>query len=77
MVRRKVRRKRDRLTVLSLNDNHNHDLKESIQRAAITASTRPGPLYDFDGALLQKGMRLTLSRKERHASHLVTKDGHH
>ena len=27
MVRRKVRRKRDRLTALSLNDNHNHDLK--------------------------------------------------
>ena len=27
MVRRKVRRNRERLTVLSLNDNHNHDLK--------------------------------------------------
>jgi len=62
MVRGKVRRNRERLTVLGLNDNHNHDLKNLFKGAAISASTRPGPLYDFYGALLEKGMRPTMAR---------------
>ena len=51
-----------------LNDNHNRDLKNLFKSVAISASTRPGPLYDFYVALLEKGMqptmaRLTLARK--------------
>ena len=49
-------------TVLGLNDNHNHDLKNLFKGAAISASTRPGPLYDFYVALLEKGMRPTMAR---------------
>jgi transposase len=62
IVRGKVRRNRERLTVLGLNDNHNHDLKNLFKGAAISASTRPGPLYDFYVALLEKGMRPTMAR---------------
>jgi hypothetical protein len=62
MVRGKVRRNRERLTVLGLNDNHNHDLKNLFKGAAIWASTCPGPLYDFYVGLLQKGMRPTMAR---------------
>src|ERR1035437_2951808 len=62
MVRGKVRRNRERLTVLGLNDNHNHDLKNLFKGAALSASTRPGPLYDFYVGLLQKGMRPTMAR---------------
>jgi hypothetical protein len=75
MVRGKVRRNRERLTVLAvlgLNDNHNHDLKNLFKGAALSASTRPGPLYDFYVGLLQKGMRPTIARLT-----LVTKDCHH
>jgi transposase len=62
MVRGKVRRNRERLTVLGRNDNHNHDLKNLFKGAALSASTRPGPLYDFYVGLLQKGMRPTMAR---------------
>jgi len=62
LVRGKVRRNRERLTVLGLNDNHNHDLKNLFKGAAISASTCPGPLYDFYAGLLQKGMRPTMAR---------------
>ena len=71
MVRGKVRRNRERLTARGLNDNHNHDLKNLFKGAAISASTRPGPLYDFYVGLLEKGMRpamarLTLARRVCH-----------
>ena len=54
--------------MLGLNDNHNHDVKNLFKGAALPASTRPGPLYDFYVGLLEKGMRptmagLTLARK--------------
>jgi transposase len=67
-VRGKLQRNRERLTVRGLNDNHNKDLKNLFKSAAISASTRPGPLHDFYGALVAKGMRprmarLTLARK--------------
>src|ERR1700730_10617731 len=67
-VRGKLRRNRERLTVLGLNDNHNHDLKNRFKGAALSANAHPGPLYDFYVGLLAKGMqptmaRLTLARK--------------
>jgi hypothetical protein len=54
--------------VLGLNQNHNHDLKNTFKSAAISASTRPGPFQEFYAALLAKGKRpamarLTLARK--------------
>ena len=45
-----------------LNGNHNHDLKNLFKGAALSASTHPGPLYDFYVALLEKGMRPTMAR---------------
>src|SRR6195256_5983788 len=56
-VRGKLQRNRERITVRGLNGNHNHDLKNLFKGAALSASTRPGPLYDFYMALLEKGMR--------------------
>jgi transposase len=61
-VRGKLRRNRERMTVRGLSNNHNHDLKNLFKSAAISASTRPGPLYDFYVALLEKGMRPTMAR---------------
>ena len=46
-VRGKLQRKRERITVRGLNNNHNKDLKNLFKSAAIAASTRPGPLHDF------------------------------
>jgi transposase len=46
-VRGKLQRNRERITVRGLNDNHNKDLKNLFKSAAISASTRPGPLQDF------------------------------
>ena len=68
MVRGKLQRNRERITVRGLNRNHNHDLKNLLKGAAISAIERPGPLQDFYAALLEKGMRpsmarLTLARK--------------
>jgi transposase len=67
-VRGKLQRNRERITVRGLNDNHNSDLKNLFKGAAISASTRPGPLQDFYLARVAKGMRpamarLTLARK--------------
>src|ERR1700746_1238006 len=67
-VRGKLQRNRERITVRGLNRNHNPDVKNLFKGAAISASTHPGPLYDFYVALLEKGMRpamarLTLARK--------------
>ena len=39
----------ERITVRGLNGNHNHDLKNLFKGAALSASTHPGPLYDFYG----------------------------
>jgi len=58
----KLRRNRERMTVRGLSDNHNHDLKNLFKGAAISASTHPGPLYDFYVALVEKGMRPTMAR---------------
>jgi transposase len=79
-VRGKVRRNRERITVRGLNDNHNRALKNLFKSAAISASTRPGPLYDFYVALLEKGMRptmarLTLARKMAAISLTIWKKG--
>src|ERR1700726_3078313 len=61
-VRGKPARNRERITVRGLNHNHNHDLKNLFKGAAISASTRPGPLCDFYVALVEKGMRPTMAR---------------
>src|SRR5262244_1537419 len=67
-VRGKRQRNRERILVRGLNRNHNHDLKNLLKGAAISAMERPGPLQDFYAALVEKGMRpsmarLTLARK--------------
>ena len=67
-MRGKLQRHRERITVRGLNHNHNHDLKNLLKGAAISAIERPGPLQDFYAALVEKGMRpsmarLTLARK--------------
>ena len=61
-VQGKLQRNRERITVRGLNDNHNPDLKSLFKSAAISASTRPGPLRDFYVALLDKGLRPTMAR---------------
>jgi transposase len=61
-VRGKMQRNRERMTVRGLNDNHNRDLKNLFKSAAISASTRPGPLRDFYVARVEKGMRPTMAR---------------
>src|SRR4030095_143597 len=68
VVRGKLQRNRERITVRGLNRNHNHDLKNLLKGAAISAIERPGPLQDFYAALVKKAMRpsmarLTLARK--------------
>jgi transposase len=62
IVRGKAQRNRERITVRGLNDNHNKDLKNLFKSAAISASTRPGPLHDFYVARVAKGMRPTMAR---------------
>jgi hypothetical protein len=49
-------------TVRGLNDNHNKDVKNLFKSAAISASTRPGPLHDFYVPRVEKGMRPTVAR---------------
>jgi transposase len=61
-VRGKPQRNRERITVRGLNDNHNKDLKNLFKSAAISASTRPGPLRDFYAARVESGMRPTMAR---------------
>jgi hypothetical protein len=61
-VRGKMQRNRERMTVRGLSNNHNPEVKNLFKGAATSASTRPGPLYDFYVALLEKGMRPTMAR---------------
>jgi transposase len=61
-VRGKLQRNRERITVRGLSANYNKDLKNLFKGAAISASTRPGPLRDFYVALIAKGMRPTMAR---------------
>jgi hypothetical protein len=79
-VRGKLLRNRERITVRGLNHNHNHDLKNLFKGAALSASTRPGPLCDFYVALVEKGMRptmarLTLARKMAAITLIIWKKG--
>jgi transposase len=67
-VRGKLQRNRERISVRGLNENHNKELKNLFKSAAVSASTRPGPLRDFYMARIASGMRpsmarLTLARK--------------
>ena len=79
-VRGKLQRNRERITVRGLNDNHNNELKNLFKGAAISASTRPGPVHDFYVARVEKGMRptmarLTLARKMAAISLTIWKKG--
>ena len=56
-----MRRRRAPLT-RGLNRNHNHVLKDVFKGAASAATGRPGPLQDFYGGLLARGMREPLAR---------------
>ena len=55
VVKGKLRRNRKRITMRRLNPNHNHDLKNLFKGAALSASTRPGPLCDFMWLSSRKG----------------------
>jgi len=61
-VRGKLQRNRERITVRGLNRNHNPDLKNIFKGAAISASSRPGPLQDFYETRVAMGMRPTMAR---------------
>jgi Transposase/Transposase IS116/IS110/IS902 family len=61
-VKGKLQRNREPITVRGLSDNYNRDLKNLFQGAALSASTRPGPLPDSYEALMAKGMRPTMAR---------------
>jgi transposase len=79
-VRGKLQRNRERVTVRGLNANHNKDLKNLFKSAAISASTRPGPLHDFYVARVENGMRptmarLTLARKIAAVTLIIWKKG--
>ncbi len=79
-VRGKLQRNRERITVRGLNANHNKDLKNLFKSAAISASTRPGPLHDFYRARVGQGMRptmarLTLARKIAAVTLIIWKKG--
>lgn len=79
-VRGKLQRNRERITVRGLNANHNKDLKNLFKSAAISASTRPGPLHDFYMARVGQGMRptmarLTLARKIAAVALIIWKKG--
>lgn len=79
-VRGKLQRNRERITVRGLNANHNKDLKNLFKSAAISASTRPGPLHDFYMARVGQGMRptmarLTLARKIAAVTLIIWKKG--
>jgi hypothetical protein len=79
-VRGKLQRNRERITVPGLNRSHNHDLKNLLKGAAISAIERPGPLQDFYAARVEKGMRpslarLTLARKMAAITLIIWKKG--
>src|SRR5205814_3390670 len=71
-VRGKLQRNRERITVRGLNDNHNKDVKNIFKSAAISASTRPGPLNDFYVARVGEG-----DAADHGASDPGTQDRHH
>ena len=55
------RRRRPPLT-RGLNRNHNRVLKDVFQGAATAATAHPGPLQDFYGSMVARGMRPELAR---------------
>jgi transposase len=67
-VEGQLQRSKKPALIRGLNENCNHDLKNLLKGAAISASTKPGPFQEFYEALLAKGIRpemarLTLARK--------------
>ena len=63
LVRGKLERNRDRITVRGLNDNHNHRSEKSVQKCCHIRQYSAWPtLHDFYVALVEKGMRPTMAR---------------
>src|SRR4029077_21246635 len=67
-VEGRLQRANKQMSIRGLNTNHNHDLKNLFNGAAIIAAHKPGPFREFYAALLAKGIRpemarLTLARK--------------
>jgi transposase len=62
VVRGKLQRNRERIPVRGLNHNHNHDLKNLLKGAAISAIERTGPLQDCNATRVEKGIRPSLAR---------------
>jgi hypothetical protein len=71
-VRGKLQRNRERITVRGLRHHYNRDLKNLFKGAAVSASTRPGPIHNICVALVAKGMR-----PDDGPSHPHTKDCRH
>src|SRR5258707_3372277 len=62
LLRGKLQRNPQRITARGLNPHHNHDLKNLLKGAAISASEPLGPLQDFYAAPVEKRMRPTMAR---------------
>jgi transposase len=63
VVEGQQQRSKKPVTLRDLNENHNHDLKDIFQGAAMRASTAAGPLHHFYQALLTKGRKPTMARR--------------
>jgi len=63
-----LERSRKPIAIRGLNQNHNHDLKETFKSAALRACRLPGPWRDSFTQRVEQGMkpelaRLTMARK--------------
>jgi transposase len=79
-VEGQLKRSQKFLAIRGLNANHNHDLKNIFQGAAIRAAAVPGPFQEIYATLVGRGMkpslaRLTLARKIAAITLLVWKKG--
>jgi len=75
-----IKRSKKLIVIRGLNKNHNHDLKNIFNGAAIRAAAVGRPFQDFYAALVAKGLkppmaRLTLARKVAAITLLVWKKG--
>ena len=80
MVQGQLQRSKKFLAIRGLHKNHNHDLKNIFQGAAIRAATVAGPFPQFYDGLVARGMkppmaRLTLARKIAAITLVVWKKG--
>jgi len=57
-----LQRSQKAVALRGLNKNHNHDLKAIFKSASVRASSAAGPLHEFYGRLLSKGIKVALAR---------------